>query len=234
MTEANSLSLDRRGFFISFEGTEGSGKSTQLRLLTARLRAEGLTVVANQEPGGTAIGTAIRRILLDPANSEMAPTTELLLMFASRAQAAHERIVPALQAGAVVVTDRWTDSTLAYQGAGRDLGFEKILKLHTLALGSLFPDLTICTVLDVEAGLERAHERNRKRNGTGINEERLDRQGLDFHRRVFEGYSAIAEREPERFRMIDAKGSEDTVADRIWTEIEPRLRQWSEGKKTAR
>ncbi|MBV8808055.1 MAG: dTMP kinase, partial [Acidobacteriaceae bacterium] len=153
---------ERRGLFISFEGTEGSGKTTQMLLLVDRLRGLGYTVVENQEPGATRIGNQIRRILLDPAHEEMAPMTELLLMFASRAQAAAEIIQPALRRGAIVVSDRFTDSSLAYQGAARHLGFETVLEAHRLALDSLFPDLTICLTLDIEFALARAHRRNQR------------------------------------------------------------------------
>src|SRR5581483_7290829 len=138
----------RRGVFITFEGTEGSGKSTQMRMLAARLATLGYTVVENQEPGGTSIGKQIRRILLDPTNSEMAPMTELLLMFASRAQAAKEVICPALARGEIVLSDRFTDSTLAYQGHGRGLGCATVEAAHNLALRDLIPDLTIAVEVD--------------------------------------------------------------------------------------
>lgn len=233
MTESSVPAAHHRGLFLSFEGTEGSGKSTQMRLLRDRLVAQGHSVVENQEPGGTVIGREIRRILLDPKHSEMVPQAELLLMFASRAQAAAETILPALRAGAIVLSDRWTDSTLAYQGTGRELGFESILRIHALALGTLFPDLTLCTVLDIETGLHRASERNRLRNGQGSNEERLDRQGLVFHRRVLQGYETIAQREPKRFRMVQADGSEQEVAGRIWSELEPTLSEWFTQKEVA-
>src|SRR5579872_819006 len=143
MTEdvASVLSSVRKGLFISFEGTEGSGKTTQMSILVERLRSQGYNVIENQEPGGTSIGRQIRRVLLDPENREMAPMTELLLMFASRAQAVAEVIVPALQNGKVVVSDRFTDSSLAYQGAARSMGFNKVLAAHEFAMGSLQPDL---------------------------------------------------------------------------------------------
>src|SRR5579863_1127789 len=164
--------MTERAAFISFEGTEGSGKTTQMRMLVERLRELGFAVTENQEPGATTIGSQIRRILLDPAHQEMAAETELLLMFASRTQAAAEIIRPALQAGNIVVSDRFTDSTLAYQGAARGLGFKKVLELHRLALGNLLPDLTICTQVDVELGLSRAHRRNASTQA----EARLDQQ----------------------------------------------------------
>jgi dTMP kinase len=206
------------GLFITFEGTEGSGKSTQMQLLIERLRDTGFTVIENQEPGATSIGKQIRRILLDPAHQEMAPMTELLLMFASRAQAAAEIILPALELGYIVVSDRFTDSTLAYQGEARGLGFETVLKAHQLTLGSLCPDMTICIRIDVETGLARAENRNRG-NPEDTSEARLDRQSLNFHRRVSEGYEKIAALEPERFRLIDGDGDRATVAERVWAEV---------------
>lgn len=207
-----------KGLFVSFEGTEGSGKSTQMRLLVERLRAEGFSVTENQEPGATRIGAQIRRMLLDPAHEEMDTMTELLLMFASRAQAAAEIIVPALERGEIVVSDRFTDSSLAYQGEARGLGFETVRALHRLVLGDLFPDLTVCLTLDLEAGLERVHRRNRNSEGEA-SEARIDRQPLEFHRRVAEGYRKIAAREPARFRMIDGTGDPSEVAERVWGEV---------------
>lgn len=212
MTEALASS---RGTFISFEGTEGSGKTTQMRLLVARLRKLGLPVTENQEPGATAIGGHIRRILLDPAHEEMAPVTELLLMFASRTQAAAQIIVPALERGEIVVSDRFTDSTFAYQGMGRGLGFEKVMEIHRLALGNLLPNLTICIQVDVQLGLARAHQRN----VASPDEARLDQQSLDFHLLVAEGYRKIAELEPQRFRIVDGNGTRAEVAERVWGEI---------------
>jgi dTMP kinase len=212
----------RRGLFITFEGTEGSGKSTQMRLLVERLRTEAYVVVENQEPGGTAIGREIRRVLLNPQNDNMAPITELLLMFASRAQAASEVIEPALARGLIVVSDRFTDSTLAYQGEARALGFETVLEAHRLALGSLYPDLTICIDLDLEAGLERARYRN-VQHRLRSPEDRLDLQSLEFHRLVRDGYAKIAQLEPGRFRLVSGEGDQTQVASRVWAEVQPAL-----------
>lgn len=213
--------IERRGgLFISFEGTEGSGKSTQMRLLADRLRKHGHPITENQEPGGTAIGKQIRHILLDRENSGMVPMTELLLMFASRAQAVVETIRPALERADIVLSDRFTDSTLAYQGAARGLGFDAVKSLHTFAIGSLWPDLTICPVVDVSEGLQRAQRRNQS---VQANEDRLDEQGLAFHNAVLDGYRAIAAAEPERFRLIPGDGSPSEVAERIWEEVRPML-----------
>ncbi len=217
----------RPGFFLSFEGIEGSGKSTQLRLLVAHLQTQGATVTENQEPGGTSIGRQIRRILLDPDNNEMAAMTELLLMFGSRAQAAKETILPALLRGETVVSDRFTDSTMAYQGFARGLGFDTVRAAHQLALGSLLPDLTICVDVDVETGLERALQRNLT-EPSGLSkttpETRMDEQSLDFHRKVAEGYQRIAAAEPQRFRLVDGRGSVEEVAARVRRLVQERYR----------
>ncbi len=221
----------KRGLFLTFEGTEGSGKSTQMRLLVEHLRDAGYSVTENQEPGATRIGRQIRRILLDPAHQEMAPMTELLLMFASRAQAAAEIISPALERGEVVVSDRFTDSTLAYQGQARGLGFETVHKAHRIALGDLLPDMTICIDIDIETGLSRAHHRNR-RSLNEASEARLDTQSLEFHRRVHSGYREIAKLESQRFRIVDGRGEPEAVAERVWAEVTPLLE--AVGKQTVR
>jgi len=206
-----------RRLFLSFEGTEGAGKTTQMRMLVERLRGLGYLVTENQEPGATAIGREIRRLLLDPEHQEMAPMTELLLMFASRAQAAAQIITPALERGEIVVSDRFTDSSLAYQGEARQLGFDTVLALHRLVLGTLLPDLTLCISLEVQAGLERAYQRN-------LSNDRLDRQSLPFHQSVDRGYRKIAGAEPQRFRLIDGAGTPDEVAARVWSQVEPLLK----------
>jgi dTMP kinase len=188
-----------------------------MRMLVERLRGLGCLVTENQEPGATAIGREIRRLLLDPEHQEMAPMTELLLMFASRAQAVAQIITPALERGEIVVSDRFTDSSLAYQGEARQLGFDTVLALHQLVLGRLLPDLTLCISLDVQAGLERAYQRN-------LSSDRLDRQSLAFHRSVDRGYRKIAGSEPQRFRLIDGAGTPDEVAARVWSQVEPLLK----------
>ncbi len=218
----DSRRTGKRGLFITFEGTEGSGKTTQMRLLVERLRDTGYSVTENQEPGATRIGRQIRRILLDPVHQEMAPMTELLLMFASRAQAAAEIIVPSLERGEIVVSDRFTDSTLAYQGNARGLGFDAVGQAHRIALGDLLPDLTLCIEIDIETGLSRAHRRNRG-SVNDASEARLDTQSLEFHKRVGEGYRRIAALEPQRFRIVDGRGEPPTVAARVWAEVSPLL-----------
>ena len=208
--------------FITFEGTEGSGKSTQAAILAQRLRASGYEVTENQEPGTTSIGKQIRAILLDPGNQEMTGMTELLLMFAARAQAASEIILPALRKGHIVISDRFTDSTMAYQGYARGVGFEPVRTVHELAVGSLCPDLTLYIAVDVETGLARARERNDSTQA-GPREERIDAQSVDFHRRVEEAYHELAELEPHRFRIVDGRGEPAEVAHRVWNEVSARL-----------
>lgn len=207
-----------RAFFISFEGTEGSGKSTQLAILAERLRAIGYPVTETQEPGTTSIGRQIRSILLDPVNQEMTGMAELLLMFAARAQTAAEIIRPALDRGDIVISDRFTDSTLAYQGYARGLGFDLVRRAHELALGSLYPDLTLYIDVDLETGLARARRRN-DATLEGGREARIDTQSVAFHSRVAEGYREIALLEPQRFRVIDGSGDPAEVSARVWSDI---------------
>jgi dTMP kinase len=212
----------RSGFFLTFEGTEGSGKSTQVAAVAERLRAGGLPVTENQEPGTTSIGKQIRAVLLDPANREMDSMTELLLMFAARSQAATEVILPALARGEIVISDRFTDSTLAYQGYARGLGFDLVRKVHQLAVGGLQPDLTLYIAVDLETGLARAHRRNAE-TVLGYREARMDAQSIEFHRRVEEGYRKIAAFQPQRFRVVDGNGTPQEVAERVWDEVKTAL-----------
>jgi len=199
--------------FITFEGIDGSGKSTQMRLLADRLRAAGNAVVENAEPGGTPIGVQIRRILLDAKNQELAPTAELLLYFASRAQAVDELVRPALAAGKVVLSDRWTDSTLVYQGCGRGLGADTVQALDRIACRGLGPDLTLVLDIDLETSLERARARN---TAAESSETRMDEQAVEFHARVRDAYHALAAAEPERIRMVNGAADPDCVAREIW------------------
>jgi dTMP kinase len=208
--------MSERGRFITFEGIDGSGKSTQMRLLAGRLRAEGHDVFDAVEPGGTAIGRQIRRILLDAANQDLHPTAELLLYFASRAQNVDECILPALGEGKIVLCDRFTDSTLAYQGYARGLGEEAVLALDRIACRGLTPDLTLLIDVDVECGLARAKKRNA---GDDAAETRMDDQALEFHRKVREAYLALARRHADRFRVIDGRGTPETVAERVWESV---------------
>jgi len=206
------------GLFITLEGPDGSGKSTQARLLSDRLRKEGFQVLENVEPGGTPIGQQIRRILLDPANQEMSAVTELLLMFACRAQNVEQQILPALEAGKVVVSDRFTDSSIAYQGSGRGLGWDTVYAVDRIACKGLAPDLTLCIDIDTETGLARAHSRNSVRTG-GTSEARLDQQAIEFHHKVREAYHELARRMPGRFRLIDGAGTPEDIAAKVWEQV---------------
>jgi len=210
------LSTTKRGLFITFEGPEGSGKSTQLRILGARLRNEGKTVLETSEPGGTPIGMQIRRVLLDAKNLEMRPTTELLLMFAARAQNVDEWILPALSRGEIVLSDRFTDSSLVYQGAARGLGAEVVYEVDRIACRGLIPDLTMVIDIETELGLARAHGRNRK---TQHAETRIDEQAIGFHRKVREAYLQLAAEEPNRVKLIDGSRSEEIVAKDVWDAV---------------
>jgi dTMP kinase len=204
--------MSKRGQFITFEGIDGSGKSTQVRMLAERLRADGRDVLEAVEPGGTAIGRQIRRILLDAANQDLRPTAELLLYFASRAQNVEECILPALAAGKIVLCDRFTDSTLAYQGYARGVGEATVLALDRIACRGLTPDLTLLIDLDVECGLPRAQKRNAAGDAA---ETRMDDQSIEFHRKVREAYLALAKQHADRFRVIDGRGTPEIVAQRV-------------------
>ena len=204
------------GVFITFEGLDGSGKTTQMRLLAARLRAAGYDVVETVEPGGTAIGAQIRRILLDAGNQEILPITELLLYFASRAQNVGERIRPAIERGSIVISDRYTDSTMVYQGIARGLGERVVADLHRIACGGLDPDLTIYVDIDLAASLERVRTRNRTLTGQAAVETRMDEQSAVFYQKVREGYRALIAREPRRFRVIDGNRDVEAVAADVW------------------
>jgi len=199
--------------FITFEGIDGSGKSTQMRMLGERLRAAGKPVVENAEPGGTPIGVQIRRVLLDAKNQELCPTAELLLYFASRAQAVDELVRPALAKGAIVLSDRWTDSTLVYQGCGRGLGADIVLTLDRIACRGLVPDLTLIVDIDVETSLARARVRNTRMRSS---ETRMDEQSVEFHRKVRDAYHALAQQQPQRIRLVDGRASVKAVAHNIW------------------
>jgi dTMP kinase len=205
-----------RGKFITFEGPEGSGKSTQLRLLAERLRAAGRRVFETAEPGGTPIGMHIRRVLLDSQNAEMRPTTELLLMFACRAQNVDQWILPALAEGQIVLSDRFTDSTLVYQGIARGLGAEVVYEVDRIACRGLVPDLTLLIDVDTETGLKRAHARNRETQGV---ETRLDEQPIAFHKKVRDAYHQLASDEPRRVRLIDGSRDAETVAREVWETV---------------
>jgi dTMP kinase len=210
-----------RGVFLTFEGPEGSGKSTQLRTLAARLKEGGREVLETAEPGGTPIGVQIRRVLLDSANRDLRPTTELLLMFAARAQNVEQWILPALAQGHVVLCDRFTDSTLVYQGCARGMGAEVVYDVDRIACRGLVPDLTLVIDIDTETGLARAHRRSVR---TQDIETRMEEQDLSFHRQVREAYRQLASDEPQRVKLIDGSRAEPVVAADVWAAVEPLLR----------
>jgi dTMP kinase len=205
--------------FITFEGPEGSGKTTQVRRLADALRGS-RNIVATKEPGGTPVADRIRAILLHP-DSAMDPLTELLLYAASRHQHVIEVIRPALDRGAVVLCDRFTDATLAYQGFGRLLDLDRLRALNDWVTGGLRPDLTILYDIDEHVGLKRAHARIA---ATDNSEARFEAEDIRFHRRVREGYLSLAVAEPKRFVVVDAGGSIDDVFERTRSIIEERLR----------
>lgn len=209
-----------RGRFITFEGMDGCGKTTQLRILAADLRARGLSVTETVEPGGTEIGQQIRRILLDPANTAIHARTELLLYFASRSQNVHQVILPALKAGGLVLCDRFTDSTLVYQGCGRGLDAATVLQLDGIACEGLRPDVTVLIDIDLDTSLARARRRNAR---TDLSESRIDDESAHFHESVRAGYLALAAQEPERFVVVDGRAGIAEVTRRIAEALQNRV-----------
>ncbi len=209
------------GLFITFEGPEASGKSTQARMLVERLEGMGLDVLTTREPGGTLTGEAIRNILQhDAAGESPCAEAETLLFEASRAQLVRNVIRPALERGVIVVCDRFADSTTAYQGYGRGFDIEQILNVNSFALGPTQPDITLLVDVSVEEGFERLARRNSE---TGSSHDRMESESLEFHRRVYAGYCALAERFAERFHMIDGRHDAETVHQAIWAVVEPAL-----------
>ncbi|MDF1579859.1 MAG: dTMP kinase [Desulfuromonadales bacterium] len=199
-------------FFITFEGSEGCGKTTQSQHLAEHLRASGYSVLTTREPGGCVISDAIRSILLDAANTALTQRSELLLYAAARAQHVDEIIRPALATGTIVICDRYIDATVAYQGHGRGLDLDLIGDLNRLATNSVVPDLTLLLDFPVEAGLQRARARNAQAEGD--NEDRFERESLAFHHRVRQGYLQLAAQH-KRFQIIAAEGSPARIAGRI-------------------
>jgi dTMP kinase len=205
--------VKNQGLFITFEGMDGSGKTTQMHRLAERLREMGRTVIETVEPGGPRIAMMIRRILLDSANQELSPRAELLLYFASRAQNVDEVIRPALERGEIVLSDRFTDSSLVYQGYGRGLGADAVAALDRVACRGLKPDLTILVDVDAESSLARARARNEAEPHC---ETRMDDQSLDFHRAVYRAYHALAKAEPERVKVVNGRADIDTIEREVW------------------
>jgi dTMP kinase len=206
----------KKGWFITFEGPDGAGKTTQMTRLTAYLRERGLDVLVTREPGGTPIGEQIRHLLLDPGNSAMDPVTETLLYAASRAQHVREVIGPALAAGRVVVCDRFFDSSLAYQAYGRGLGERMVRDINGPAMGDIAPDATICMLARPETSRRRL---SRKNNAL----DRLENEDADFFDRVYEGYLALARAYPGRILLLDADRSKEDNARAIREKIDALL-----------
>ncbi len=211
-----------KGMFITFEGIEGSGKSTQIALLADYLTARGIRIVLTREPGGTSIGDQVRDILLDPANGSLDPMAELFLYAASRAQHLREIILPALADGRTVLCDRFSDATLAYQGYGRELDIEMIRALDRIVTAGTPPDLTFLFDIEAAQGIARARGRNSSR---GLEKEaRFENEELSFHERVRQGYLTLVTREPDRIRVVEASGTPEAVQEKVRKSIDEILR----------
>jgi dTMP kinase len=209
--------MTQSGKFITFEGPEGGGKSTQIRRLAERLKAQGHAVLTTREPGGTPTGEAIRGILQhDHAGEPICPEAELLLFEASRAQLVNHVILPALKKGLWVLCDRFIDSTTAYQGYGRGFDLQAILDINTFAVGGCLPDLTLLLDIETQTGMERLTLRNREQKTT---HDRFEREQVEFHERVRTGYLQLARRWPERIQVIDSMHAEAVVEAAIWNVV---------------
>jgi dTMP kinase len=205
------------GLFITFEGTEGCGKSTQIKALATRLLNEGLQVMQTREPGGTPLGEAVRNLLQhDAAGEKMSPEAELLLFTASRAQLTRERILPAMAAGQIVLCDRFMDSTTVYQGVARKLDPEFVATINRFAVGQARPDLTILIDLSPEVGMARVHARS---NGQL---DRMEQEAIEFFQAVRAGYLKLAQAEPERFLILDGSEPIETLESKIWDAVQAR------------
>jgi dTMP kinase len=203
-----------KGLYIALEGPEGSGKTTQLRRLSARLRQRGLQVVEVREPGSTALGEQVRALLEDPAYGDMTPEAEALLFAAARAQLLRHVVRPALEEGRVVLSDRCVYASLAYQGYGRGLGEEVVRRVNEVATGGLLPDLVVLLDLPVEEGLAR--DAGKSRPGG----DRIGQEAVEFHRRVREGYLRLSREDP-RIRVVRADDDPDRVAEQVWEAVRP-------------
>ena len=223
----------QRGFFLTFEGLDGSGKTTQIQRLAAWLAERNLPHIVTRQPGGTATGDKIRALLLDSKSAGLAPRTELAMMFADRAQSIQEVIAPALAAGQIIVCDRFTDSTEAYQGGGRELGSEIVLGLHRLICGDIQPDITVLLLPDLQASVSRARRRNiRQIAETGNDENRFEREQIEFFSRVYLKYREIAQREPLRVAVIEGNMTINQVHRQVINAVEARLEEWQARYKT--
>jgi len=208
------------GLFISFEGNDGSGKTTQIHELAHWLRGKGKTVVVHREPGGTPIGEQVRHILLDNNNVEMSPVTEMLLYASSRAQLVASVIEPAMMSGDVIICDRFVDSSYAYQGFGRQLGLETVRSANQAAIGQWLPDITFFLDLDADTSMER-------RNASGHAADRLENEEMSFHRRVYEGYHFLCKESAGRIKQIPVmKDGIQRSAQEVAKEIQELVAQW--------
>ena len=206
--------MSKQGFFITLEGCEGSGKSTQLRLLSEYLQQKGVSAVFTREPGGTPIAEDIRRIILDGKNTEMEDETEALLYASARVQHIKEKIIPAKREGKIVVCDRYIDSSFAYQAYARGLGMEFIQRVNFYALENCMPDLTLFFDISPKEAFER--------KGGADKDDRLEQSGIEFHQRVYEGYKRLAEDNPERIAIINARKSPEEVFDEVIKSLKKR------------
>ncbi|HPJ23324.1 MAG TPA: dTMP kinase [Bacillota bacterium] len=195
-----------RGKFISFEGPDGSGKTSVIKIVEAYFRDKGYDVLITREPGGIKISEKIRDIIHDVEHQEMDPRTEALLYAASRSQHLHQKIIPAINQGKIVLCDRYVDSSLAYQGFGRHLGYDEVLAINMFAIGGVFPDLTIFVDVKPEIGLRRVFSTEEREKN------RLDLEPLDFHKQIYEGYQEIIKRFPDRIKRINGEQDRDSVA----------------------
>ncbi len=211
----------RRGFFLTFEGLDGSGKTTHLRLLTEALERQGVPILVTRQPGDTALGERIRALLLDAKTTGVAPMTAMALMFADRAQSIQEIIAPALEARKIVLCDRFTDSTEAYQGGGREIGSDAVLTLHRVLCGNLQPDLTILLLPPLEISLART--RSRASSQTDGDADRFEREKRAFHEKVFAKYREIAARETTRVVAIEGDLPVEAIQERILHVVQGRL-----------
>lgn len=205
-----------KGIFITVEGTDGSGKSTQINLLMEYLKSKGCDVLFTREPGGTQISEKIREIILDVNNKEMTGMTEALLYAAARAQHVEEKIIPAVNAGKIVICDRFVDSSIAYQGAARGLGSDVIMQINKFALNGMMPDITLFFNLSPEKGILR------KKNEREL--DRMESEKLDFHKKVYEGYKYLCIKYPERVKVIDADDTVENVHEHVINTIDELLK----------
>ena len=214
------------GFFLTFEGVEGGGKTTQARLLAEALRERGHTVLITHEPGGTEVGKVLRRLVLEPTDAPLATEAELLLLLADRAQHIREVILPGLRANAVVISDRFMDSTLAYQGYGRGIPLDLVRRLNSFASQACLPDFTVLLDVPVQVGLRRASQCR------GVAEvDRFEAQALDFHHRVQAGFMTVARENPQRVYVIDADQSIEPIHQKILSIVLERIGQASSDKR---